>query len=317
MKFMNKSRIVGAAVLAMGAQFAAAQTLPAPGTGFSVQYDDFHSYSTRVLDYRFPGAGWSDAAGTGLLDVIITTRSSGQTNSGGALGPYNIPDPITNPNTNPITDNWGGGGSGGVMLVQDLYNYLLATFNANTPVFTFDQNETGGNPDLLVTAKVEIFDGVGGPLLALWSLDNLQNGGDGGAGANQGVYDPASTVTAPGTICVDLNPGDTSGPGDPPGQKCFSNNVGSGKFDYVLFAPTMNLQPFADANNVFKVSWQFNNVDDGGEEITLTGRFTGTVCPNPTLPQCQTIPEPGTLALGGLGLLGLAAASRRRWLKRG
>jgi PEP-CTERM motif len=291
--------LIGTAV-ALAAHAASAQTLPPPGT-FSVQFDDFYSYSTRILDYAQPTAGWNSAAGTGLLDVIITTRSAGQTNSAGALAPYNIPDPITNVNTSPIVDSWGmGGTSSTTMRVLDLYNYLQTVFNATVPVFTFDQNETGANPALQVTAKVEIFDGIGGSLLALWSLDNLLNG----------AYDPLSPVTAPGTVCTDP----LYGEGAP---VCFNNNVGSGRFDYIIVAPTMDLTPFADADNVFKVSWAFADVDDGGEEITLTGRFTGSVCPNPTLPQCQTLPEPGTLALGGLGLLGLAAASRRRWSKRG
>lgn len=280
------------ACCAIASPSVSAALLPLPdtvidGVVVSIQYGDFYSYSTSVLDYLQPDAGWDKSAGTGTLDVIITTRSAGQSNSTGGLAPYNIPDPITNVNENPTSGSWGAGGtSETTMLVADLYRYLQDTFDATIPVFTFDQNETGGNPSLFAMAKVEIFD-KDGNLLEDWIL------GDG-----------VNPVEAPGTVCVD--------PDSLP-LKCFSNNVGSGAFDYILFAPTMDLTNYNAEGNIFKVSWTFSSVDDGGEEATLTGRFTGSICvENPSAPQCQVIPEPGALALIGGGLLALFAL-RRRW----
>jgi len=236
-----------------------------------------------VLDFLQPDAGWDTAAGTGTLDVIITTRSEGQSNSGGDLAPFNIPDPITNTQENPIDGEWGAGGTTETnMLVSDLLNYLMATFDATIPVFTFDQNETGGNPDLFALAMVEIVDPEDGVLRA-WFLDNVNNSS----------FDD-SPVLAPGEICI--TPDSIS-----PDEECFTTNVGSGAFDYLLFAPTMDLTPWADADNLFRVTWRFSDVDDGGEEITLTGRFAPTV----------TVPEPGTLALFGSALLALVAFGRR------
>lgn len=305
-------------VLSMGlAGSANAGNLPDPGDDIngipaSVQYDDAWSYSTRVLNYLDPTGGWDATAGTGTLDVIITTRSSGQTNSDIAGDIYAIPDPITNEQEKvAISDSWGGGATADTqMRVMDLYDYLWDTFGANTPVFTFDQNETGGNPDLLVNAKVEIIDpngalNGGALVLQTWSFDGTTQ-------ALDGVYDAASFVTAPGEICI---PDVMNSVKDD--TVCFSNNVGSGKFDYIIYVPTMNLTLWDDSNtdadNLFKVSWEFRNVDDGGEEITLTGRFTGTTCENdPTLPQCQTIPEPGSLALFGGALLALIGLRRSR-----
>lgn len=290
----NKTQMVGcvAALCLMSSQAVNAALLPAPGTiidgvPVSVQYGDFYSYSIPVLNYLQPTEGWKTSAGTGTLDVIITTRSAGQSNSGGSLAPYNIPDPITNTNTNPITGTWGDGGTASTtMLVSDLYAYLQDTFQANVPIFTFDQNETGGNPDLFALAKVEIFS-AGGVLIEDWIL------GDG-----------INPVLAPGQICIDP---------DSAGVTCFSNNVGSGAFDYLIYAPTMDLSLYDDPGNIFKVTWTFSEVDDGGEEITLTGRFTGSICvETPDAPQCQTVPEPGSLALIGGALLAALGLRRRR-----
>lgn len=270
-----------------------AQTLPDPGTTVlgvpvAIQYDDAYSYSVPVLDYLYPLQNWDAAAGTGLLDVLITTRSSGQTN------PSPFPDPTVNPNTNPISDSWGTAATTGDLLVSDVLAWLITNFNATVPQFTFDMNDTGGASALLLTAKVEILDGDG-TVLHTWSMDNLTQAGD-------GTYDPLELVSVGETITIPdvLN---TCAPVGGDDSICeFTNNTGSGRFDFIIFVPTMDLTSWADADNLFRVSWNFQNVDDGGEEITMTGRFS------PTTP----VPEPGILGLLALGLLGLAATTRRR-----
>lgn len=285
-----RGEVAAAAVLMAGLTATPTQAtpvLPDPGTVVSgipvaVQYDDAYSYSVDILDYLYPDAGWDSAAGTGTLDLIVTTRSSG-TN----FNPEPIPEPTTNPNTSPINDSWGTSATTGDLLVQDLYNYLQTEFNATTPVFTFDQNETGSNPGLLASAKVDILDGDGS-VLYTWAFDNVTQPGD-------GDYDPDAPVTVSGEICIPdvLN--------DPADTICFDQNRGSGRFDYILFVPTMDLTSWVDEDNLFRMSWIFDQVDDGGEEITITGAFQST-----------SVAEPGLLALLGIGLTGLALRRQRR-----
>lgn len=294
MDIMKKSTLLAVTLVAASASMnvMSAPTLPDPGT-LSIQYDDAYSYSVPVLDYFYPTQGWDGTAGTGTLDLILTTRAGGDGNN--YQNPAPFPTATNNPNENPISGSWGTAATGtGDVLVSTVLNWLITSFNATVPQFTFDQNDTGNLSDLQVTAKVEIIDGVGGPVLHTWAMDNLFQAGD-------GIYDPTAWITvASHTIipdvlnkCAKVNGDDTI---------CsFNNNIGSGGFDYIVYVPTMDLTPWADANNLFKVSWEFNNVDNGGEEITMTGRFA----PN-------RVPEPGILGLLALGLLGLGATTRRR-----
>ena len=253
---------------------------------YSLRLDDFYTYSIDLLQKYFPAAGWDTSSGTGNLDVIVTTRSAGASNS--TIG-FNIPEPIVNSNDATLTGSWGDGGSAATtMLVDDLYNYLITTFQGSIPVFVFDQNETGGNPDIDVTALVEIINPLNDSVVAQWSLDSLTNG----------VFDSAAFVNSAGQICVPDGITQTVNL-----DYCFSNNLGSGKFENVIFAPTMNLANYIGNGYVFRGSWNFMNADNGGEEITLTGRFAPEIPPQP-------LPVPGTLFMMSFALLLMSVARR-------
>jgi hypothetical protein len=160
------------------------------------------------------------------------------------------------------------------------------------PVFTFDLNQEGKQGDMLVTAYVQIWDPINNSQVALWSFDNSTQSGN-------GVYDPDQWIYVPEklTVLADLN-------NDGVYETYYAdNNKGSGKMDFLVYNPLLNLNDYYDNGYIFNAYFTFTGLNDGFEEIFLTGKYA-----QPTNP----IPEPSTMLLLGAGLLGLAAAGRRK-----
>lgn len=324
---------------------AAGIALPDPtqtydGVYTAQAHDDFWSYSAKMLDLLqdggyLPSAYSQDyqfATGSGGLDVILYTGAGGIDNM--PVGPgnaFNFEDP---------TYDLGGGrtyfkgwwgqndynndgipdGANGPVTVGQVIGYLQAINPDSTiPAFYMDLNQVGGNLDLLFVGAVYLKDPETGEIVHTWAFDTDPQG-DGTVGDNDwpgfnddGDYDPDS----PG-VALGLYPQLGDSYTVVKGEKVYTlydpnHSKGSGSPDYIAFAPSMDLSKFdpsllfvtefrlgtnENLYNPFDPTYKkddWGQLNDGFEEIFLTAYVSP--------PQ---VPEPGTLLLLGIGLVGLA-----------
>ncbi|WP_018867530.1 MULTISPECIES: hypothetical protein [unclassified Thioalkalivibrio] len=284
----NQVAVLAGVMLAGSVANAAIIELPGidetyDGIPVALQYNDFYSYSGSLLyQWGFLTQNQYTGQGTGSLDLIVGTGSSGQDNQNiGPGGSYSFESPMPFPsgNTSEFDGTWGmGTQANGPVLVDNLLAYLDAINpGATIPTFIFDHNQTGGSPDLWVQAEVFIYDPETGERVARWIFDD-------------GNGNPA------------LSPGNVEVIGESGTVYEANANVGSGRLDYIVFAPTMDLSLFAGAGYLFGIDFFMNDLNNGFEELYLSGRFTNGT----------PVSLPGSFLLLGLGLALLVLVVRRR-----
>ncbi|MGE5279201.1 MAG: PEP-CTERM sorting domain-containing protein [Deltaproteobacteria bacterium] len=263
--------------------------LPDPGTvlpdgsTIATLHDDFYAYSAK-LNTLLGYPGFNVPTGTGGLDILVYTGANGQDNDP-VNGGFVFPDPMQDPGGSVTTFSgvWGTQDPDhDPILVDDVLGYLH-TFgpDINIPVFDFDMNQTGANPDLDILGRVYILDpSNGNSTVAEWDFDDILNN----------TFDADAWVTATGVI--DLG-----------GGLSVDHNKGSGKLDYIGIAPTMDLSLYSGKDYTFYADFRMRGLNDGFEELYLSGAFA---------PQHTLVPEPATMALFGLGLAGVIARKRRK-----
>jgi PEP-CTERM motif len=238
------------------------------------------------------------------------------------------PSPVLNSCNDPAPSVGGESSSGGTCSnltawdigTAEMIGALSAGGVLHEMLIMFDNNQVGENATQLLRAwgMVCAYKSGQGPTgeqicFELFDQNGIADENSNGAvtgfttGKTYGQfedYNSNNLVTAHGAICVGPGPNNVifdTAP-CPAGYILVNNNLGSNETEFITKIPELDLLALAAAGfDRLAFQFQLYNQNDGFEDIYIIAGAP-----------LQRVPEPGTLALAGLAMLGLVGAVRRR-----
>lgn len=248
--------------------------------------------------------------GTGTNNSGVVTNGAGtlidnaQQQATGSVSTYVVsPTTETTPTfTGDLTTSWDG-------TLSAIRTELAAGSTPNGQfVVYFNLNETGGNGldgiDLLTWFHITLKDLDGG--LADKNYYLTGNTGSTTAPTLSNLSDP-NWVYVHGTICISatagfLGFGPCTAAQTTAGGKNIDQNLGANVAAFAIFNADLSANVLNSGYDIIRGEWEFAALNNGFEQffsgLTPVGR--------------QKVPEPASIALLGLGLLGVAFSRRRR-----
>ncbi|MBK7414991.1 MAG: PEP-CTERM sorting domain-containing protein [Dechloromonas sp.] len=215
--------------------------------------------------------------------------------SNAVSNPVPFAKPMDALNSGDFDGTWGAGNAGTVGALRTLLTIGATNYQ---PLFIFDHNENARSPNLEISGKISIYRGNAVNPLASYALDTIANG----------AYDQSAYVLSCGEPSIGPAAPTPYGPCSIPAATDSGNTyswktTGSGKPDYYAIFDDLNLYDvnYLDSDKIV-IQMSLRGNESGFEELAIGGyKYAST-----------NVPEPGSLAMLGLGFGLMAFISRRR-----